>query len=96
VNERPVLILLDASAKVEPPRVAPLDSLEAMALPEHTNPDSTLPSELRGLTYDQATPGQIARTREHVRAQLAAADAYWTAEEREQRRATFLGRLNAA
>jgi hypothetical protein len=55
-----------------------------------------LPDELRGLTYDQATPEQVARVREHVHAQLAAADARRTPEEREQRRAAFLDQLRAA
>ena len=59
-------------------------------------PDATLPDALRGLTYDQATPEQVAQIREHMRAQLAAADARWTDEEREQQRAAFLRRLNAA
>ncbi len=67
-----------------------------MATPEHPTPATTLPDELRGLTYDQATPEQVRQVREHVRAQLAALDARWTPEEREQRRAAFLARLNAA
>jgi hypothetical protein len=68
-----------------------------MATSDHsTEPASALPDELRGLTYEQATPEQVAQTREYVRAQLAAADARWTPEEREQRRAEFLDRLNAA
>jgi hypothetical protein len=68
-----------------------------MATSDHsTEPAPTLPDELRGLTYEQATPEQVARTREYVRAQLAAADVRWTSKEREQRRAEFLDRLNAA
>jgi hypothetical protein len=60
-----------------------------------TSDHSAFPEELRGLTYDQATPEQVARTREHMRAQLAAADARWTPEEREQRRVAFLGRVSS-
>jgi hypothetical protein len=68
-----------------------------MATPDHpTRPAPTLPDELRGLTYDEATPEQVAQAREYVKAQLAAADAQWTPEEREQRRRAFLDRLNAA
>ena len=68
-----------------------------MATPDHsTHPVPTLPDELRGLTYEQATQEQVARTREHIRAQLAAADARWTPQERERRRTAFLDRLNAA
>jgi hypothetical protein len=57
---------------------------------------ATLPEDLRGLTYDQASPEQVRRVREHVRAQLAALDAQWTPEEREQRRVEFLRRLDTA
>jgi hypothetical protein len=68
-----------------------------MSTSDHsTEPAPTLPDELRGLTYEQATPEQVAQTREYVRARLAAADRRWTPEEREQRRAEFLDRLNAA
>jgi hypothetical protein len=67
-----------------------------MGTQEHSTPVTALPDELRGLTYDQATPDQVAMTREHIRAQLADADAHWTSEERQQRRAAFLDRLNAA
>jgi hypothetical protein len=68
-----------------------------MATPDHpTRPTPALPDELRGLTYDEATPEQVARAREYARARLAAADAQWTPEEREQRRAAFLDRLDAA
>jgi len=68
-----------------------------MATPDHsTEPTPTLPEELRGLTYDQATPDQVAQIRAYMRAKLAAADARWTPEEREQRRAEFLRRLDAA
>ena len=68
-----------------------------MATPDHpTRPAPTLPDELSGLTYDEATPEQVAQAREYVKAQLAAADAQWTPEEREQRRTAFLDRLNAA
>jgi hypothetical protein len=72
-------------------------NVEAMPTSDHsTEPAPALPKELRGLTYEQATPEQVARTREYVRAQLAAADASATPEERERRRADFLDRLNAA
>ncbi len=72
-------------------------NVEVMATSDHsTEPAPTLPDELRGLTYDQATPEQVARAREYVRAQLATADASWTPEERERRRTEFLDRLNAA
>ncbi|MGN9908416.1 hypothetical protein ACTMTJ_12800 [Phytohabitans sp. LJ34] len=68
-----------------------------MATQDHsTEPVPALPEELRGLTYEQATPEQVARVREHVRARLAAADARWTPEERERRHAAFLDRLDAA
>jgi hypothetical protein len=68
-----------------------------MGTPDHsTRPAPELPDELRDLTYEQATPEQVARTREHMRAQLAAADARWTPEEREERRTAFLHRLDAA
>jgi hypothetical protein len=60
-----------------------------------TEPAPALPDELRGLTYEQATPEQVAQVRAHVRAMLAAAER-WTDEEREQRRAAFLRRLDAA
>ena len=55
-----------------------------------------LPEELRGLTYDKATPEQVAQIREYMRAKVAAADARWTPEERERQRAEFLRRLDAA
>ncbi len=68
-----------------------------MASTDHSDPlVLSLPEELRGLTYDQATPEQVAQVRAHVRALLAAADARWTDEEREQRRAAFRRRLDAA
>lgn len=68
-----------------------------MTSDQHSEPQATsLPEELRGLTYEQATPEQVARVREHVRAQLANADARWSEQEREQRRVAFLNRLNAA
>lgn len=64
---------------------------------QHSDPHAmSLPEELRGLTYEQATPEQVAQVREHVRAQLADADARWSEQEREQRRAAFLDRLDAA
>lgn len=63
----------------------------------HSGPQVTrLPEELCGSTYEQATPEQVAQVREHMRAQPADADARWSEQEREQRRAAFLGRLNAA
>jgi hypothetical protein len=55
-----------------------------------------LPEELRGLTYDQATPEQVAQIRAHMRAKLAAADERWTPEERRRQDAEFLRRLDAA
>jgi len=55
-----------------------------------------LPDELRDLTYDQATPEQVAQIREYMRAKLAAADARRSPEESEQLRAAFLRRLDAA
>jgi mono/diheme cytochrome c family protein len=61
---------------------------------QHAAP--SLPDELRGLTYDQATPEQVAQVRAYMRAKLAAADARWTDEEREQQRIAFLRRLDAA
>ena len=68
-----------------------------MATSDHsTEPASTLPDELRGLTYDQATPEQVRQVREHVRAQLAALDAQWTPEERQQRREELRRQLDAA
>ena len=68
-----------------------------MATSDHsTEPASTLPDELRGLTYDQATPEQVRQVREHVRAELAALDARWTPEERQQRREELRRRLDAA
>jgi hypothetical protein len=68
-----------------------------MASAEQSVPRATaLPDDLHGLTYDQASPEQVRRVREHVRAQLAALDAQWTPEEREQRRVEFLRRLDAA
>jgi hypothetical protein len=66
-----------------------------MATSDSTEPAPALPDELRGLTYEQATPEQVAQVRAHVRAMLAAAER-WTDEEREQRRAAFLRRLDAA
>jgi len=68
-----------------------------MATSDHsTEPAPPLPDELRGLTYDQATPEQVRQVREHVRAQLAALDAQWTPEERQQRREELRRQLNAA
>jgi len=68
-----------------------------MATTDHsTEPGAALPDELRGLTYDQATPEQVRQVREHVRAQLAALDAQWTPEERQQRREELRRRLDAA
>jgi hypothetical protein len=68
-----------------------------MANAEQSTPGAqTLPDELRGLTYEQATPEQVRQIREHVRAQLAALDARWTPEEREQRREELRRRLDAA
>jgi hypothetical protein len=68
-----------------------------MATPDHSaEPAPALPDELRGLTYDQATPEQVRQVREHVRAQLAALDAQWTPEERQQRREELRRRLDAA
>jgi hypothetical protein len=68
-----------------------------MATPEHSAEQaSTLPDELRSLTYDQATPEQVRQVREHVRAQLAALDAQRTPEERQQRREELRRRLDAA
>jgi hypothetical protein len=68
-----------------------------MANADHSNRRAVdLPEELRGLTYDRATPEQVAEVRDRMRAQLAAADERWTEEEREQRRAAFLDRLHAA
>ena len=68
-----------------------------MATPDHpTRPAPELPDELRGLTYDQATPEQVRQVREHVRAQLAALDAQWTQEQRQQRREELRRRLDAA
>ncbi len=70
---------------------------EDMANADHSNRGAgELPEELRDLTYDQATPEQIAQIREHMRAKLAAADARWTVADREQQRAAFLRRLDAA
>ena len=67
-----------------------------MASADHPAPqEPTLPEELRGLTYDRATPEQVAQVRAYIRAKLAAADR-WTDEEREQRREAFLRRLDAA
>jgi hypothetical protein len=68
-----------------------------MATPDHpARPAPELPDELRGLTYDQATPEQVRQVREHVRAQLAALDAQWTPEQRQQRREKLRRRLDAA
>ena len=68
-----------------------------MASSDHsTEPVAALPDELRGLTYDQATPEQVRQVREHVRAELAALDARWTPEERQQRREELRRRLDAA
>jgi hypothetical protein len=68
-----------------------------MASADHSTPETAaLPDELRGLTYDQATPEQVRQIREHMRAQLAALDAQWTPEQREQRRQAALRRLDAA
>jgi hypothetical protein len=68
-----------------------------MASAEQSIPRATaLPDDLRGLTYDQATPEQVHQIREHVRAQLAALDAQWTPEQRQQRREELRRRLDAA
>jgi hypothetical protein len=68
-----------------------------MARANHPDHGATaLPEELRGLTYDQATSEQVRQIREHVRAQLAALDAQWTPEQRQQRREELRRRLNAA
>ena len=68
-----------------------------MATSDHsTEPAPALPDELRGLTYDQATPEQVRQVREHVRAELAALDARWTPEERQRRREELRRRLDAA
>ncbi|MBO0867827.1 MAG: hypothetical protein J2P15_04605 [Micromonosporaceae bacterium] len=56
----------------------------------------TLPDELRGLTYDRATPEQVAQVRAYIRAKLAALDARWTPEEREQRRQELRRRFGLA
>ncbi|MFC0527231.1 hypothetical protein [Phytohabitans kaempferiae] len=68
-----------------------------MATPDRSaHPVPTLPDELRDLTYEQATPEQVDQIREHMRAELAAADERWTAEDREQQRNAFLRQLDAA
>jgi hypothetical protein len=67
-----------------------------MAAQDHPTPATALPDDLRGLTYGQATPEQVAQTREHMRAQLAAAYGQRSPEERQRRHAAFLDRLNAA
>jgi len=41
-------------------------------------PEPALPEELRGLTYDDATPEQVVQAREYVRAQIISADARMT------------------
>jgi hypothetical protein len=48
------------------------------------------------LTYDTATPEQVAEARAEARRKLAEADAYWTPERREQARREFLARLDVA
>jgi hypothetical protein len=48
------------------------------------------------LTYDNATPEQVAEARADARRKLAEADAYWTPERREQARRDFLARLDVA
>jgi hypothetical protein len=48
------------------------------------------------LTYDNATPEQVAEARAEARRKLAEADAYWTPERREQARREFFARLDAA
>jgi hypothetical protein len=63
---------------------------------QSTPPAAALPDELRGLTYDRATPEQVRQIREHVRAQLAILDAQWTPEERRQRHEEVRRRLDAA
>lgn len=63
-------------------------------VPDQDRPRTpVLPEELHGLTYDQATPEQIAQIRAYWRARLAALDARWTPEEREQRREEFRRRV---
>ncbi len=48
------------------------------------------------LTYDTATPEQVAEARAEARRKLAEADAHWTPERREQARQEFFARLDAA
>jgi hypothetical protein len=48
------------------------------------------------LTYDTATPQQVAEARAEARRKLAKADAHWTPERREQARREFFARLNVA
>jgi hypothetical protein len=48
------------------------------------------------LTYDTATPEQVAEARAEARRKLAEADAYWTPERRERARREFFARLNVA
>ncbi len=68
-----------------------------MANADQSVPRATdLPDDLRGLTYDRATPEQVRQIREHMRAQLAALDARWTPEQRQERREEIRRRLDAA
>lgn len=48
------------------------------------------------LTYDNATPQQVAEARAEARRKLAEADAHWTPERREQARQEFFARLDVA
>jgi hypothetical protein len=64
-----------------------------MATSDHSDSPTGDPN---GVTYDRATPEQVAHVRKDMQARLAAADARWTPEEREQRRAAFLARLDTA
>ncbi len=65
-----------------------------MASAEKSTPKvEALSEELRGLTYEKATPEQVRQVRQHVRAQLAALDAQWTPEQRHQRRAELRRQL---
>lgn len=62
-----------------------------MPTPERRTPDAQLPAELRGLTYDRATPEQIAEVREFYRAKLATAG---DREERARKWAAFLAKAD--
>jgi hypothetical protein len=48
------------------------------------------------LTYDNATPEQVAEARAEARRKLAEADAYWTPERRKQAHREFVARLDVA